>query len=89
MGNRTTPSVITFAELGEHLVGLPAKRQLVFNAGSTVFALKRLIHGMHKDKELQDDAKHWLVFFLTCVSQVADARPGRSRLSPSLTAGQQ
>ncbi|KAJ7189047.1 molecular chaperone DnaK [Mycena filopes] len=46
-GARTIPSVVAFAEHGERLVGLPAKRQAVVNATNTVFAFKRLI-GRHK-----------------------------------------
>ncbi|KAH7097223.1 heat shock protein [Auriculariales sp. MPI-PUGE-AT-0066] len=58
-GNRTTPSVVAFAKHNERLVGLPAKRQAVVNAKNTVFAFKRLIGRMYKDKEVQDDMKHW------------------------------
>ena len=42
-GARTTPSVVAFLENEEKLVGQPAKRQAVTNAGDTVFAAKRLI----------------------------------------------
>ncbi|TDL16113.1 heat shock protein [Rickenella mellea] len=58
-GNRTTPSVVAFTKHGERLVGLPAKRQAVVNSQNTVFAFKRLIGRMFKDKEVQDDAAHW------------------------------
>jgi molecular chaperone DnaK len=58
-GVRTTPSVVAFTKHGERLVGLPAKRQAVVNSANTVFAFKRLIGRMHKDKEVQDDMKHW------------------------------
>ena len=60
-GARTTPSVVAFTKHGERLVGLPAKRQAVVNSRNTVFAFKRLIGRMYKDKEVQDDAKHWFV----------------------------
>lgn len=60
-GARTTPSVVAFTKHGERLVGLPAKRQSVVNARSTVFAFKRLIGRMFKDKEVQEDTKHWFV----------------------------
>ncbi|KAH7883285.1 heat shock protein [Phlebopus sp. FC_14] len=58
-GARTTPSVVAFTKHGERLVGLPAKRQAVVNPSNTVFAFKRLIGRQFKDKEVQDDMKHW------------------------------
>jgi len=58
-GARTTPSVVAFTKHGERLVGLPAKRQAVVNASNTVFGFKRLIGRQFKDKEVQDDMKHW------------------------------
>ena len=58
-GQRTTPSVVAFTKHGERLVGLPAKRQSVVNSSNTVFAFKRLIGRQYKDKEVQEDAKHW------------------------------
>ena len=42
-GDRTTPSVVAFAEDGEVLVGQSAKRQAVTNPTNTVFASKRLV----------------------------------------------
>ncbi|KAL0578933.1 Hsp70 ATPase ssc1 [Marasmius crinis-equi] len=58
-GARTTPSVVAFTKHGERLVGLPAKRQAVVNPTNTVFAFKRLIGRQFKDKEVQEDIKHW------------------------------
>ncbi|KIY46184.1 heat shock protein 70 [Fistulina hepatica ATCC 64428] len=58
-GARTTPSVVAFTKHGERLIGLPAKRQAVVNAQNTVFAFKRLIGRQFRDKEVQDDIKHW------------------------------
>ncbi|KAF8581094.1 heat shock protein [Ramaria rubella] len=58
-GARTTPSVVAFTKHGERLVGLPAKRQGVVNSAGTVFAFKRLVGRLFKDKEVQDDMKHW------------------------------
>lgn len=60
-GARTTPSIVAFTKHGERLVGLPAKRQAVVNSKNTVFAFKRLIGRQFKDKEVQEDNKHWLV----------------------------
>jgi molecular chaperone DnaK len=62
-GARTTPSVVAFTKHGERLVGLPAKRQAVVNSTNTVFAFKRLIGRQFKDKEVQEDMRHWSVFF--------------------------
>ena len=42
-GDRTTPSIVAFAEDGEVLVGQPAKRQAVTNPKDTFHAVKRLI----------------------------------------------
>ena len=42
-GARTTPSVVAFLENEEKLVGQPAKRQAVTNAGDTIFAVKDLL----------------------------------------------
>ena len=41
-GARTTPSVVAFTE-NDKLIGQPAKRQAVTNAGDTIFVAKRLI----------------------------------------------
>ena len=60
-GARTTPSVVAFTKHGERLVGLPAKRQSVVNPTCTVSAFKRLIGRLFKDKEVQEDMKHWYV----------------------------
>lgn len=42
-GARTTPSVVAFADDGNRLVGLAAKRQAVTNPDNTFYATKRLI----------------------------------------------
>jgi molecular chaperone DnaK len=42
-GDRTTPSVVAFADDNEVLVGQSAKRQAVTNPENTLFAVKRLI----------------------------------------------
>ncbi len=54
-GDRTTPSIIAYADDGEILVGQPAKRQAVTNPTNTLFAIKRLIGRRFKDKEVQRD----------------------------------
>ncbi|MEZ5496006.1 MAG: molecular chaperone DnaK [Gammaproteobacteria bacterium] len=42
-GDRTTPSIVAYADESEILVGKPAKRQAVTNPENTLFAIKRLI----------------------------------------------
>ena len=56
-GDRTTPSIVAYAEDGEILVGQSAKRQAVTNPTNTLFAVKRLIGRKFKDKVVQKDIK--------------------------------
>ncbi len=56
-GDRTTPSIIAYADDGEILVGQPAKRQAVTNPKNTLFAIKRLIGRRFEDEEVQRDLK--------------------------------
>ncbi|OJI83946.1 hypothetical protein ASPTUDRAFT_42893 [Aspergillus tubingensis CBS 134.48] len=57
IGARTTPSVVAFAQDGERLVGIAAKRQAVVNPENTLFATKRLIGRKFTDAEVQRDIK--------------------------------
>jgi molecular chaperone DnaK len=52
-GNRTTPSIVAFADGAERLVGQVAKRQAVTNPERTLYAIKRLIGRNFKDGEVQ------------------------------------
>jgi molecular chaperone DnaK len=52
-GNRTTASVVAFADNDERLVGQVAKRQAVTNPTRTLYAVKRLIGRKFKDAEVQ------------------------------------
>jgi molecular chaperone DnaK len=54
-GERTTPSIVAYAEDGEILVGQPAKRQAVTNPTNTLYAIKRLIGRRFEDKVVQKD----------------------------------
>jgi molecular chaperone DnaK len=56
-GDRTTPSIIAYANDGEVLVGQPAKRQAVTNPDNTLFAIKRLIGRQFGDDVVQKDIK--------------------------------
>ena len=47
-GNRTTPSVVAFAN-DEILVGAPARRQAVTNPTNTIFSVKRFIGRLHNE----------------------------------------
>jgi molecular chaperone DnaK len=56
-GVNTTPSIVAFADDGERLVGLPAKRQAVTNPTNTFFAIKRLIGRRYDDPLVEKDKK--------------------------------
>lgn len=56
-GDRTTPSVIGYADDDEILVGQSAKRQAVTNPQNTLFAIKRLIGRKFTDEVVQRDIK--------------------------------
>ena len=70
-GDRTTPSIIAYAEGGEILVGQNAKRQAVTNPNNTVFAVKRLIGRKFKDDVVQKDIK--MVPYKTAAAANGDA----------------
>ena len=57
-GERTTPSIVAYADDGQVLVGRSAKRQSVMNAKGTIFAAKRLIGRRFDDKETQKAIEH-------------------------------
>ena len=54
-GDRTTPSIVAYAEGDEILVGQSAKRQAVTNPKNTVFAVKRLIGRRFDEDVVQRD----------------------------------
>ncbi|MEX0807637.1 MAG: molecular chaperone DnaK [Dongiaceae bacterium] len=54
-GARTTPSMVSFSESAERLVGQPAKRQAVTNPERTLFAIKRLIGRRYDDPLVEKD----------------------------------
>jgi molecular chaperone DnaK len=56
-GDRTTPSVVGYADDDEVLVGQSAKRQAVTNPHNTLFAVKRLIGRQFADDVVQRDIK--------------------------------
>ncbi|KAK4789880.1 hypothetical protein SAY86_017184 [Trapa natans] len=56
-GARTTPSVVSFNQKAELMVGTPAKRQAVTNPTNTFFATKRLIGRRFDDPQTQKEMK--------------------------------
>ena len=54
-GERTTPSIVAYADDNELLVGQPAKRQAVTNPKNTLYAIKRLIGRRFEEGEVQKD----------------------------------
>jgi molecular chaperone DnaK len=54
-GDRTTPSIVGFADGDEVLVGQAAKRQAVTNPTNTLFAVKRLIGRRYDEEVVQRD----------------------------------
>jgi heat shock protein 5 len=57
-GNRITPSYVAFTD-EERLIGDAAKNQAASNPERTIFDAKRLIGRRYKDKDVQDDMKHF------------------------------
>lgn len=54
-GKSTTPSIVSYDNLGNILIGIPAKRQAILNPKNTFFATKRLIGRSFNDPETQND----------------------------------
>jgi molecular chaperone DnaK len=63
-GQRTTPSVVSFTDIGEKLVGSLALRQATTNPGNTVTAIKRLI-GKKIDSGVAKEAQKKVHYNLT------------------------
>jgi chaperone protein DnaK len=57
-GARTTPSVVSFTDDGQRLVGLPAKRVAVTNPTNTLYATKRLIGRVFDDADTKAISEH-------------------------------
>jgi molecular chaperone DnaK len=72
LGGRTTPSIVAFAEKGDRLLGQIAKRQMVTNAGNTIYAVKRLMGRRFDSPEIQR-LKSYLTYQLTA-SDKGDVR---------------
>jgi molecular chaperone DnaK len=70
-GQRTTPSIVAFADNGERLVGQAAKRQAVTNPANTIYAVKRLM-GRRYDDPLVEKEKG-LVAYGIVAGETGDA----------------
>lgn len=53
-GNRITPSVVSFTDKGEILVGEPAKRQSVINPTNTIYSIKRFMGRRQNEVESEE-----------------------------------
>ena len=82
-GSRTTPSIVSFGNEDERLVGQPAKRQGVTNPENTFFAIKRLIGRSFEDPMVKKDAD--MVPFNIIKSESGDAwvESNANKYSPS------
>jgi molecular chaperone DnaK len=86
-GDRTTPSVVAFAEEGEVLVGQVAKRQAITNPQNTLYAVKRLIGRKFDEDVVQRDIK--LVPYKIVKAKNGDAwveARGKQMASPEISA---
>ena len=52
-GGRTTPSMVSWNQAGEPVVGASAKRQAITNPQNTVFGIKRLIGRKFRSREVE------------------------------------
>ena len=56
-GDRTTPSIVAFADDDQVVVGQSAKRQAITNPANTLYAVKRLIGRKFGEDVVQRDIK--------------------------------
>jgi hypothetical protein len=59
MGNRTTPSVVSYLPNNEVVVGEAAKEQSYSNSPNFIYSAKRLIGRQYNDEKVQNDMKFW------------------------------
>lgn len=55
VGRKTTPSIVSFKENGDILVGQDAKNHMVMNPSNTIFGIKRLIGYKYVDKQIDTE----------------------------------
>jgi len=87
-GDRTTPSVIAYAEDGQILVGKSARRQAITNPKRTVYAIKRLIGRKFKDDVVQKDIKMVPYDIMAADNGDAWVKVGDKKLSPQEVSAQ-
>ena len=58
-GNKTTPSVVSFSNDSEPIIGDAAKLQLPINPENTIYDSKRMIGRTFTDEKTQKDIKNW------------------------------
>jgi len=86
-GDRTTPSIVAFADDDEVIVGQSAKRQAVTNPHNTLFAVKRLIGRRFEEEAVQKDIK--LVPYKIVKADNGDAwveAQGKAMAAPEISA---
>jgi len=59
LGNRTTPSVVSFGDNNKEDIGEAAKDELYVNSRNTVYSAKRLIGRQFNDNNVQKDMRLW------------------------------
>jgi molecular chaperone DnaK len=82
-GGRTTPSVVSYQDDGEILVGAPAKRQAVTKPADTAYAVKRLIGRQFSEQAVQKDLKLMPYEIIKADNNDAWVKLGGKRLAPS------
>jgi len=86
-GDRTTPSIVAFADDDEVIVGQSAKRQAVTNPHNTLYAVKRLIGRRFEEDAVQKDIK--LVPYKIVKADNGDAwveAQGKAMAAPEISA---
>jgi len=59
LGNRTTPSVVSFGDNNTEVIGESAKEELYVNSRNSVYSAKRLIGRQFDDETVQKDMRLW------------------------------
>ena len=86
-GDRTTPSIVAFADDDQVVVGQSAKRQAITNPANTLYAVKRLIGRKFGEDVVQRDIK--LVPYKIVQAKNGDAwveARGRQMAPPEISA---
>ncbi len=87
-GGRTTPSMVSWSQTGDVVVGAPSKRQMVTNPTRTVFGAKRLIGNKLARKEVQRLAQNLPYPLVEASNGDAWIRIGERHVSPQEVSAQ-